>query len=133
MQPRKQPVLIGSNPVLAASDYERARAFYRDQLGFAVVEEGGDPARFGIFRRDKSQLFVDSWNGPRTPIVGLWSAYIHAAQLAELAQEFESKGIKLSKPIRDTNYGMREFEVMDPDGNVICFGEDLDDQPAPGT
>ena len=89
MTPRKQPTLIGSNPVLAASDYERARAFYRDQLGFAVVEEGGDPARFGIFRRDKSQLFIDSWNGPRAPIPGLWSAYVHAAQLLELAQELE--------------------------------------------
>ena len=123
----KRPLLAGSNPVLAASDYEQSRAFYRDQLGFTVVEEGGDPARFGIFRRDKSQLFIDSWNGARPPIAGLWSAYIHVSQLSELAREFEGNRVVLSKPITDTAYGMREFEITDPDGNIICFGEDLDD------
>ncbi|MEM8975322.1 MAG: glyoxalase superfamily protein [Pseudomonadota bacterium] len=121
-----KPSLLGSNPVLAAADYERARAFYRDQLGYVVVEEGGDPPRFGIFRRDKSQLFVDSWNGHREPVPGLWCAYVHAVSLDELASEFESKGVRLTKPITDTVYGMREFEVTDPDGNVVCFGEDLE-------
>lgn len=124
--PAPSPSLLDSTPVLAAADYERARAFYRDQLGYVITEEGGDPPRFGIFRRGKSQLFVDSWKGPRDPVESLWSAYVHVTDLAALAQEFENKGVTLSRAISDTVYGMREFEVTDPDGNIICFGEDLD-------
>lgn len=118
--------LLDSTPVLAAVDYERARAFYRDQLGYTITEEGGDPPRFGIFRRGKSQLFVDSWKGRRAPVANLWSAYVHVTNLAALASEFEGRGIILTRAITDTVYGMREFEVTDPDGNIICFGEDLD-------
>jgi len=125
--PAPKSSLTASNPVLPAADYERARAFYRDQLGYSVIEEGGDPPRFGIFRRDKSQLFVDSWKGSRNVVPELLSAYVHAANVIELAREFKDRGVQLSKPITETGYGMREFEVTHRDGNIICFGEDMDD------
>lgn len=118
--------LTQSTPVLGASDYERARSFYRDQLSFAVIEEGGDPPRFGIFRRGRAQIFVDSWKGARVPVPKLWSAYIHVTDLADLAREFRDAGVVLSKDIEETVYGMREFEITDPDGNIVCFGEDID-------
>ena len=92
-----------------------------------MIEEGGDPPRFGIFRRDKSQLFVDSWKGSRNVVPELLSAYVHAANVIELAREFKDRGVQLSKPITETGYGMREFEVTHRDGNIICFGEDMDD------
>lgn len=41
--------VTSSIPVLRASDYPRARRFWIDVMGFRVGEEGGDPARFGIF------------------------------------------------------------------------------------
>ncbi|MGI9422250.1 MAG: glyoxalase superfamily protein [Hyphomicrobiaceae bacterium] len=118
--------LTQSTPVLGASDYERARLFYRDQLGFSVVEEGGEPPRFGIFRRDRALLYVDSWKGARQPVRNLWSAYIHVTGLAGLAQEFQAAGVTLTRDITETVYGMREFEVTDPDGNIVCFGEDIE-------
>ena len=63
-----------SNPVVKSSDYPRSRAFYVDQLGFSVVEEGGEPLRFGIFKRGKAFLFVDAWNGGPMPNLAAWSA-----------------------------------------------------------
>lgn len=64
-----------------------------DVLGFEVLGEGGDPPRFGIFRRERAMPHVDAWIG---------------------------------RALTDTVYGMREFEAVDPDGNVICFGEEAD-------
>ena len=113
-------------PVLATSDYERARAFYRDQLRYAVVEEGGDPPLFGIFRRERSTIYVDGWKGSRAPRPEMWSVYIHVADVRALAAELGQRAIPLTRPVSETPYGMRECEITDPDGNVICFGEDMD-------
>lgn len=118
--------LLSSTPVLKTADYPRARAFYEGRLGYEVVEEGGDPARFGIFKRGKSALFVDGWHGGPSPVEGTWDAYVHVAGLNDLQAEFEAAGARISRHIEVTVYGMREFDVVDPDGNVICFGEDAD-------
>ncbi len=120
------PTLLDATPVLKSGDYPRSRAFFVDKLGYRVVEEGGDPPRFGIFRRGKSALFVDAWHGAPAPLPEVWEAYVHVNGLKELCAEFEAAGVEISRPIEDTVYGMREFEVTDPDGNVICFGEDMD-------
>ena len=119
-----------STPVLAAADYERARDFYCEKLGCTVVEEGGDPPRFGIFERDKCTIFVNAWHGPRAPKPEVWSAYIHVSDVDGIAAELRGKGVQLSRDITNTLYGMREFDVTDPDGNVLCFGQDSDEAEA---
>jgi len=37
-------------------------------------------------------------------------------------QEFSEKKISINTPIRNREYGMREFDVRDPDGYIIGFG-----------
>ena len=118
------PSLERATPVLKSGDYARSRAFYEGTLGFRVLEEGGDPPRFGIFERGKSVLFVNAWKGPPKLVPGVWEAYIHVTGLDALFDELQAAGAPIVRPVEDTVYGMREFEVADPDGNVLCFGED---------
>ena len=120
------PQLERSTPVLKTADYERARAFYRDTLGYKLAEEGGSPARFGIFKRGGSVIFVNGWQGGPTPVPGAWDAYVHVVGLEALLAELRAAEANVTQDIEDKVYGMREFEVTDPDGNVICFGEDTD-------
>ena len=117
---------LNATPVLKSDDYPRSRAFYVDVLGYGIAEEGGDPPRFGIFERGRSVLFVDAWHGAAQPVAGAWDAYIHVTGLEDLFAELQGRGAPITRPIEDTVYGMREFEVTDPDGNVLCFGEDSD-------
>ncbi len=127
------PTLTQSTPVLRASDYPRAKGFWMDKLGFQCVEEGGDPARFGIFKRDRAIVFVNAWVEPlprdsSTPAKSYgWDAYIHVDDLDAIADEVKATGIAFATPPHDTVYGMREFEICDPDNNVICFGADRDE------
>ena len=120
------PEMLRSTPVLKSGNYEGARAFYRDTLGYRVVEEGGDPPRFGIFERGRSVLFVNAWHGAPTLLSGVWEAYVHVSGLDDLLAEFRAAGADVTRTIETTVYGMREFDVTDPDGNVICFGEDTE-------
>jgi predicted enzyme related to lactoylglutathione lyase len=115
-----------TTPVLKSGDYPRSRAFYVEVLGYGIAEEGGDPPRFGIFERGGSVLFIDAWHGAAQPVAGTWDAYIHVSGLEALFAELEASSAPITRPIEDTVYGMREFEVTDPDGNVLCFGEDAD-------
>lgn len=117
--------LLRSTPVLRSSNYALSRAYYLDSLGYEIVEEGGDPAQFGILQRDGSMLFINGWDGGPGKSPGGWDAYIHVSNLAELFEEFQSAGAVICRHMEITGYGMREFEVVDPDGNIICFGQDM--------
>ena len=112
-----------ATPVLRVSDYARAREFYEGKLGFQVMEEGGDPAQFGIFRREKAQLFINAWDGPEAAFDG-WRAYIHVEDIAETKSFLDVAGVALKSGPAVQPYGMEEIEIADPDGNVICFGAD---------
>lgn len=122
--PIRSARLMQSTPVLKCSDYIKSRVFYVGRLGFQVVEEGGDPPRFGILQREGASLFLDAWHGGPSPDEKVWDAYIHVRDIEALEAEFTAAGVVFSKALNTTGYGMREFEVSDPDGNVICFGED---------
>lgn len=115
--------LTSSIPVLRVAEYPRAKAFWTGVLGFTVGEEGGDPARFGIFHRDTATVFLDSWNGADPKPSPGWRAYFHTNDLDALANELAGQPIK--GPVV-TVYGMREIEITDPDGNTVCFGQDAE-------
>ncbi|MEM8842757.1 MAG: VOC family protein [Pseudomonadota bacterium] len=115
--------LDSATPVLRSGDYPRARAFYTDMLGFRLAEEAGDPPGFGIFVRDRARVFIEAYQGPEAPY-DRWRAYFHVTDLAALADDLTGRGAPLSRAPSLTRYGMHEFEVTDPDGNVLCFGAD---------
>ena len=116
-----------STPVLASSDYARSRAFYCDGLGFSVVMEAGQPPAFGILRRDGAELFIDAFRGRVRPDTGDhgWDAYLRLDDVDALVRELGERGIEIAAGPTDTNYGMRELEVIDPDGNRLGFAQEL--------
>ncbi|MEM6973575.1 MAG: VOC family protein [Pseudomonadota bacterium] len=114
-------------PVLRVGDYPRARAFWRDTLGFAVTEEGGDPPRFGIFRRDQAEVFLDAWHGAGPRREAGWRAYFHLDDCDAAAEALRAAGVAIKRGPETMPYGLREIDVEDPDGNCLCFGQILDD------
>lgn len=115
-----------ATPVVMTGDYARARDFYCDKLGFELEEEGGDPPRFGIFRRGPAFIFVDGWKGPPPADNGTaWNAYFHVDSVSALVEDLAARGVEVDKGPTVTAYGMREVEVVDPDGNRLCFGSDV--------
>jgi catechol 2,3-dioxygenase-like lactoylglutathione lyase family enzyme len=117
--------LVSSTPVFRVSDYQRARAFWTDVLGFDAVEEAGDPVvGFGIFIRDRARVFLTAWDGPEAAYSG-WRAYFHVTDIESIRSELTCSGTTFKGPVL-TVYGMHEIEVADPDGNVVCFGQDAE-------
>ena len=83
---------------------------------------------FAIVGRDTAQLFVKSEknvlpqpNHSRHAHMRL-DAFVYVEDPDALAAEFSGRGVDFSAPLKDTNDGLRGFEIRDPDGYVLFFG-----------
>jgi hypothetical protein len=69
------------------------------------------------------------------PDIDPWSSiagcYLYVEDADELYSEYAARGLpgegipRLHGPPEDSDYGMREFAVVDPDGNLLRIGSRL--------
>jgi uncharacterized glyoxalase superfamily protein PhnB len=123
----KRENLTGIAPQFLVADVRKAAEYYRDRLGFKINEYLEDPPVFVIVERDGQRIMLSrieaGRGGPnRTHKPFAIDAYIWARDVDVLHAEFKRRGVlSLSEPC-DQFYGLREIEVADLDGYVICFG-----------
>jgi catechol 2,3-dioxygenase-like lactoylglutathione lyase family enzyme len=117
------------SPFFIVSDVDRTIAFYREKLGFEITFQ--EPDRnpfFAIIRRDGAQIFLKSDgnvpplpNPKRHPSMR-WDAFVFAPDPDALSAEFVDCGAVFSTPLKDSEDGLRGFELTDPNGYVLFFG-----------
>jgi len=123
-----RPVINGIAPFFIVRNAAAAAAFYRDKLGFDVTYQlpEHDPF-FAIVCRGSAMLMVkavevDPLPNPARDPAARWDAYINVPDPVGLADEFTSRGVIFSVPLKDTTDGLRGFELKDADGYVLFFG-----------
>jgi catechol 2,3-dioxygenase-like lactoylglutathione lyase family enzyme len=110
-------LLEGAIPVLPVRDVPRAVTFYRERLGFTPLFELGPYA--GV-KRGAAELHLDG-SGPPTPPI---SARIAVRDVDALYAELErQRVIHPQEPLETKPFGMRQFSVLDADGNRITFAQ----------
>ena len=109
-------------PILDVADVRASADFY-GKLGFDCHGFWGeDPIDFAIVQRGDVTIGLH-WAGGPAPKLRGWSAYIYVDDIEALHSELTAEGLEPS-PICDQEYGCRDFDVTDPDGHDIAFGED---------
>ncbi len=116
-------ILTRACPVLAARDPSAAADWYRDKLGFSVSRNYPDEG-YAIVQRDEIEIHF--WKCDDRHIAENTSAYIRVSDIAAIHASFEQAGDggRIST-IEDRAWGMREFYVWDPDGNLMRIGEQI--------
>ncbi|MEM9012622.1 MAG: VOC family protein [Pseudomonadota bacterium] len=109
-------------PVLQVTDVTASEAFYA-RLGFVSHGAWGDPPGFAIVQRGDVTLALDRGNGA-PPLNQWWAAYVYVDDAAALREEFSGEGIAVTE-LCEQEYGLRDFDVVDPDGHRIAFGSDI--------
>ena len=125
-------------PALPVHDVDAAGSFYARRLGFAVRHMGDG---FAIVHRDGAELHLwaasdDSWrarpdlarepicSGAESFIAGTASCQIETDEVDGLYREMSASSV-LHPGDRggavDTQWGTREFAVLDLEGNLITF------------
>jgi glyoxylase I family protein len=110
---------------IIVSDYEAARAFYADKLGFAIVRENYRPEKkdwkldLKVNEETELEIFAPQ-NPPKRPsypeACGLRHLAFHANDIEQTVAELEALDIAC-EPIRfDTFTGRKMTFFHDPDG-----------------
>ena len=124
-------------PALPVRDVAAAVTFYAEKLGFHVLHHDGG---FAVLRRDDSVLHLwesgdESWqsrtgagkpvrSGAESFLAGTASCRIEVTDVDALYAEMRTAGVlhPVSRGgVDDTDFGTREFSVLDLDGNLIGF------------
>ena len=114
-------------PILPSRDLNATLAFYR-RLGFENAGAAPDEWDYLILRRRGLQLHF--YRDPNVdPLTTDHSCYIYTDSADALCDEWKSIGVptdattgsRLQVPV-DTDYGMREFALIDPSGNLVRVG-----------
>ncbi len=127
--------MIRAMPVLQVADVKRSVAFYCGTLGFFAHQLWGDGPDFCIVQRGKVTIALDRTRaaGAAVPVNQWWAAYVYVEDADKLCDEFRAKGAEIVRGPENMEYGLRDFDVRDPDGHLIAFGHDLQPpQAGPG-
>jgi catechol 2,3-dioxygenase-like lactoylglutathione lyase family enzyme len=123
-------------PLLQVFDMPTALAFYRDVLGFSIVDAApagasGDEYGWAWLRRDDVELMLNTAYDPdvtRPPLPdaarvaghGDTILFIGAPDVDAVCRHLQSSGIDVNPPTV-AHYGMKQLFVRDPDGFGLCF------------
>jgi catechol 2,3-dioxygenase-like lactoylglutathione lyase family enzyme len=114
------PVSGRAIPILPALDLDETLAFYR-RLGFAVALRQTEPDVYAIVRR--GEIEIHFWGCSDRRIAENSACYVRLDNVQALFDEFEATGIGRLGALEDKPWGMREFHVIDPSGNLIRIGQ----------
>ena len=108
--------------VFVVKDVSASVAHYRDVLGFTVdFSFGGDPPSFaGVYRGSVTIYLQGASETARPPGAAALCVTVDDADL--VYDELRKSGANLAMPPETRDYGLRDFNVEDPDGNTITIG-----------
>ena len=109
--------------VLPTEDIDRSILFYSDKLGFEVTFTWQEPVDYAVLKLGGVSIHLTRTDQSRPTLHT--AIYIFVEGINELHEEYTKNGVEFSNPIGNREYGMRDFDVKDPEGNVIGFGENL--------
>ena len=115
------PKFCAAATVFVVSDVQRSVAHYRDVLGFKVGFTYGDPVFYGGVERDDVTIHFQAAR-MTSRHAGQGAVNIFVTEVDALHDELESRGATVLQPPGDRPYGMRDFDIDDPDGNRLTFG-----------
>ena len=128
-----KPTMGAAVPVLPVRDIAEAVRFYRERLGFACRHAEDD---YAVLGRDDVEVHLwraadEGWrarggkpvqSGAESFLAGTASCRISVAGIDALHDEMQRHGVvHPNGPLADKSYGLREFAVLDGDGNLITF------------
>jgi catechol 2,3-dioxygenase-like lactoylglutathione lyase family enzyme len=114
-------MMRNSTTVMTVKDVLLSRDYYRDKLGFDVAFEYGKPTFYVGLCSGEVELHLVSANAtPRQ--AGHGAVSIIVDDVDALHVDLLKRGAKVLREPKDNDYGLRDFDVADLDGNMIFFG-----------
>ena len=115
-------MLTEIHPKLPMRDKAVTRDFFVNQLGFQQLGTT-DWDGYLMVLRDKIQIHFFEFKD-LDPKINYGQVYIRTSDIDSYYTTLKEKGIKCTTP-EDKPWGQREFSILDPDNNLLTFGQNL--------
>ena len=120
------PLLKDVTPILCVQDVKACAAFFQQKLGFEIDFLHGLPPFYGAVSRDGVCLHMRYVQQPffaqsAAQEKSLIFASIEVSNVQGLFKEFKARGVEFAQTLKKQAWGGTDFQVRDPDGNVISF------------
>jgi hypothetical protein len=121
------PRLVSAAPTFLVDDVEGTALWYQHHLGFSASFYPRErPHFFCSICRDGVEVMLLRQQNYRKPEIqrpgGVWDAYIRMENVREFYDDVRQR-TPLKSELVKRPYGDWEFEVADPNGYVLVFGE----------
>jgi uncharacterized glyoxalase superfamily protein PhnB len=120
-------------PNLVVRNVEASMNFYKSVLGFqsTITVPDQAPYVFGAITNGSVEIFFNDQKAVaqeypglgNKPIGGSLTLFIEVEGVEEVLAAVKKSGAKITMPLKDQFYGMREFAFEDPEGWVITIAE----------
>ena len=120
-------------PNLVVRDVAASMEFYKTVLGFqpAITVPEQPPYVFGsvtsgaveIFFNDHKMVAAEYPALGAKPIGGSLTLFMEVQGIEEVLAAVQKSGARITMPLKDQFYGMREFAFEDPEGWVLTIAE----------
>ena len=120
-------------PNLVVRDVAASMDFYRTVLGFqpAITVPDQPPYVFAsvtsggveIFFNDQKAVAEDYPPLGAKPIGGALTLFIEVEGIEEILAAIQNSGAKITMPLKEQFYGMKEFAFEDPEGWVVTIAQ----------
>lgn len=127
-----EPQMLGAFPQLFVADIEVSCRFFVETLGFTLRFKYGQPAFYALVQRDGARLnlrfvhkpvFFRDLGTDKEAERDLLAASIPVENIKSLYLEYKAAAAPMHQALKKQPWGLRDFIVQDPDGNLIHFSE----------
>ena len=111
--------------ILPVKDVARAMAFYTEKLQFELTFKWEDPPSYAVLKaNDQIQIHLSGYGDlaeGRRP--GGLFVFVH--DVDALYAHYLEQEVIIHAPLGNRQYQMRDFDILDPDGNLLTFGQGI--------
>ena len=120
----RNDMLTEVNPKLPMRDKAETRNFYLDKLGFQ--EFGGNYDGYLMVQKDNIQIHFFEFK-ELDPKENYGQVYIRTDEVDKLYQSMLDKNISIhpNGHLQTKPWGQKEFSMVDPDNNLLTFGQPI--------
>ena len=111
-------------PVLPVDNAIETVRFYEDELGFKTSFSHGDPPFYVIVKRGGVSVHLSEREDQSAEIEPC-HVYISVSDVDAVYKACMSKDLEIATEPEDQDYGIREFDLIDPNGHFLTFGQDI--------
>ena len=125
MTDKDKPHFAVVAPIFPVTDISTTINYFTEKLFFKIAFEWSDteddPVRYAVLSNGDTEIHLTKSDTPHKT-----AAYFFLDGVDEYYKAVKDTGANVTEDIQNQPWEMREFEVSDPDGNIILFGEHLD-------